>query len=150
MAAVTRVVKHAVFSFVDPKGVYRLAVRGDEIEIDGDELARAERFDAVVESAADLPVPLAEEEPLVPLVEGAETSPVGAQDGDGDGDGGDDGEDEEDLDGPEAPPKTANKDAWVDYRFEQQDGRVSKEQLSGLTKEQLQDDDLVAGLQPPA
>ena len=188
MAAVERVVRHALFSYVDPKGVTRMAVRGDRIRLDGDELARAERFEAVVAEKSDLDEELeaiaaAEAKArelasgVTPVeVEGPESSPAGAQDDDdepedddlaivvtsdgvehvgvlpasaadeGDDETGDD--EEEDLDGPKAPPKAGAKDLWVDYRFAQQDGRLSREQLADLKKEQLQDDAFIAGLQP--
>lgn len=137
-----RVVKHGLFEYTDAKGQRAIAFRGDTITLDGDELARAEACDAVVASVEDLPVPLAEPEPdSVVEVSGPASSPAGAQLDVPD-------EDEEaDLDGPAAPPKAATKDAWVDYRFAQ-DGRLSREQLNGLTKDELQDDAAVAALQP--
>ncbi|TFV90397.1 hypothetical protein [Blastococcus sp. CT_GayMR16] len=60
MAAVERVVKHAVFTYLDSDGVYRTALRGETISIDGDELARGERFDVFFDDdeAADVKPPL--------------------------------------------------------------------------------------------
>jgi hypothetical protein len=168
MAAAKRVVRHAVFAYVDPKGVYRMAVRGDTIELDGDELERAERFGSVAKDEAALAKELgklrkAEIEyqtatfgaPIV--VEGAESSPAGAQaDDSGEDDetsGGDDLDEFEDDGGDDAvlkaPAKTAKVDAWVAYRVGQFGDSgftadVAKERE--LSKAQLQDDAFIASL----
>lgn len=49
----------------------------------------------------------------------------------------------------ERPPKTANKDAWIDFRVSESEGRLTKEQLDELTKVELQDDEAVAVLLVP-
>ncbi len=43
-----RTVQHAVFRYVNPKGVSDIAFSGQEIEVDGDWLARGEEFGAFV------------------------------------------------------------------------------------------------------
>jgi hypothetical protein len=51
-----------------------------------------------------------------------------------------------DDEGDVRPPLAANKDVWVDFRVEEADGQLSKEQLEKLTKPQLQDDEEIAKL----
>lgn len=48
-----RTVVHALYSWTDEDGLPRMALRGEEVELGGKELERAERFGAVVEG--DLP-----------------------------------------------------------------------------------------------
>ncbi|NUR09336.1 MAG: hypothetical protein HOQ45_20325 [Nocardioidaceae bacterium] len=60
---------------------------------------------------------------------------------DEDADEGDEGDE-----GDARPAKTATKDAWVDFRVEESDGQLSREQLNELTKPQLQDDAEIAKL----
>lgn len=140
-----RVVKHGLFEYTTPKGERAIAFRGDTISLDGEELARAEEVDAVVESVEDLPVVLADPEPpSVVEVVGPSSSPVGALP---DARLADSVAPETVLEGPvEAPPKAAGKEAWVEFRFEQADGAVSREDLDGLSKAELQDDAKVAEL----
>lgn len=40
---------HALYSWTDSGGVPKMALRGDEVELSGDELERAERLGAVTE-----------------------------------------------------------------------------------------------------
>lgn len=167
MAASKRVVRHAVFSYTDPKGVLRTAVRGDTIELSGDELERAERFEAVAKDDAALAAELdqirKDEAVIQQAVFGipavavsAESSPAGAQ---SDEPGGEEEEDEGDDDVLVPPKKTANKAAWLDYRVKQFGERGLTAELveqREVTTKQLQDDAFVeqllqeAAAQPPA
>lgn len=50
-----RTVAHALFTYQDEKGGQRMALRGQEIELSGDELKRAEELGAVVDGDLDGP-----------------------------------------------------------------------------------------------
>lgn len=125
----TRVVRHAVFAFVDPEGVNRLALRGQTIEIDGDELARGERFEALVADEAALTAELA-------AIEAAEEpsadEDAGVEPADDDTD--DDADESEEEPGgseePSRPPKAAGKEAWVDFAVAQGADRAEVDAMS--------------------
>jgi hypothetical protein len=67
-----RTVSHALFSWHDAKGAHKMALRGTEIDLSGDELKRAEELGAVVEGALEhLHVPvIAPTPPVDPAVAG--------------------------------------------------------------------------------
>ncbi len=61
MAMSKRTVVHALYSWIDSDGVPKMALRGEEVELSGGELERAERLGAVTEDllsgAATVPQP---------------------------------------------------------------------------------------------
>jgi len=63
-----RIVRHALFSYRNADGVKLTAFRGQEIDLDGKELERAERLQAVVEGELKEPMVLTVVEPLTPDV----------------------------------------------------------------------------------
>jgi hypothetical protein len=125
-----KVVAHALFDYVDPDGVRRVALRGQTIEVDGDSLARGEEH-----GAFEVPGPT--EEPAAPAeATGPETSPPGAV-----------------PPAPvppaevgERPPLTANKGIWLGFRGLDD---LTEEQASAVTLKQLQDDAFMASYQRP-
>lgn len=124
-----RVVGTDVYSWMTPiegrPGQYQhnTAVRGDVIDVSAEEAERGEGLGVLADPDAD---------------ELAESEESGAP-----GD-----EDDEDDDSPELkrPATVANKETWVEYRVAESEGALTAEQLDGLTKAQLQDDDLIAAL----
>lgn len=62
-----RTVSHALFTYSDDKGLPRMALRGQEIELTGDELRRAEELGAVVEGPLEDGVHTPVIEPKLPV-----------------------------------------------------------------------------------
>jgi intein/homing endonuclease len=158
MAAAERVVKHAVFSYVDPDGVYRTALRGQTISVDGDELARGERFDVFFDEDDDAAVasPLdgalvGDDEDLDDDELDSGTSPGGAEPTPLD-EAAAEATDELDSTGTvaesdeERPARTANKAAWLDFRGL---GDLTEEQANAVTLKELQDDAFMSSYQRP-
>lgn len=84
-----RIVRHAMFAYRDQAGVEQYALRGQVIELDGEQLARAERLDAVapqdeaagITGAAPVRAPLGPDEVLAA---GAQADDAGSTDQVGD------------------------------------------------------------------
>jgi hypothetical protein len=66
-----RTVSHAMLSYHDKDGLPRMALRGEKVQLEGDELARAERLGAVVEGDLDQPPVPAATAPRPPTDPGA-------------------------------------------------------------------------------
>lgn len=61
-----RTVVHALYSWIDADGVPHMALRGEEIELSGAELERADKLGAVSEDGVDLsPGPVLQPAPPV-------------------------------------------------------------------------------------